>query len=119
MQLDNDPCRDCGLCCKSLIIEIGHVDVVREPRLLPVVTLMDGNGSIQYESEWEKEYRLACGSKHPCQMLDANNRCTIYATRPNPCVHFEVGGEYCNELREEHGLPPVTLSAKVLATAGE
>ncbi len=27
-----DYCKDCGLCCRKLIIEIDHVDVVREPR---------------------------------------------------------------------------------------
>ena len=106
--MDNvNPCAGCGLCCKSLIIEIDHVDVVREPRLLPVVVLLDGDGSVEYESEWDKQYRLACGSKHPCKLLDGDGKCSIYSTRPNACVMFEVGGEHCNELREEHGLPVI------------
>jgi len=100
----SSPCENCGLCCKSLIIEIDHLDVVREPKLLPVVTLLGGGGRITYESDWEKQYRLACGSRHPCQMLGEDLRCGIYPTRPNCCVAFEVGSEKCNELREEAGL---------------
>lgn len=106
----DDPCASCGLCCKTLIIEIDHVDVVREPRLLPVVQLLDGHGSVNYDSDWEKQYLLARGRKHPCKMLDAHNRCTIYRTRPNCCVEFEVGGERCNELREGNDLPPITTN---------
>jgi Fe-S-cluster containining protein len=96
-----DHCKDCGLCCKKLIIEITHVDVVREPSLLPVVTLLDGNGRIQYDDDFDKEYNLTCGK--PCAML-VGNRCSIYPTRPNICIQFEVGGEQCNELREENGM---------------
>lgn len=99
-----DHCKDCGLCCKTMIIEIDHIDVVREPKLLPIVTLLDGGGRIKYDSDWEKQYNLACGG---CPMLSGDNRCTIYPTRPNCCVAFEVGGERCQELREEHGLPPI------------
>ncbi len=97
-------CFDCGLCCKSLIIEIDHVDVVREAKLLPVVTLLDGHGMIKYDSDWEKQYSLACGRNMPCKLLSEGNQCTIYATRPTCCVMFEVGGEHCNELRDDHGL---------------
>jgi len=105
-----DHCKDCGLCCKTMIIEIDHIDVVREPRLLPVVTLLDGNGRIKYDSDWEKQYSLACGG---CQLLSEDNRCTIYPTRPNCCVAFECGGERCQELREEHGLPPIEVNNHV------
>lgn len=99
-----DHCKDCGLCCKTMIIEIDHIDVVREPRLLPIVTLLDSGGRIKYDSDWEKQYSLACGG---CQLLSEDNRCTIYPTRPNCCVAFEVGGERCQEMREEHGLLPI------------
>jgi len=105
-----DHCKDCGLCCKTMIIEIDHIDVVREPRLLPVVTLLDGGGEIKYDSDWEKQYRLACGANHPCKLLSEDNRCTIYPTRPNCCVAFEVGEERCQEMREHHGLPPIEIN---------
>jgi Fe-S-cluster containining protein len=103
-----DHCADCGLCCKNLIIEIEHVDVVREPKLLPIVTLLDGNGRFEYDSDWEKEYSLTCGNT--CKMLTEDNRCSIYPTRPNCCVAFEVGGEHCNELRLENGMEPIHVS---------
>ncbi|ODU02548.1 MAG: hypothetical protein ABS79_00290 [Planctomycetes bacterium SCN 63-9] len=99
-------CDRCGLCCRQLIIEIAHVDVVREPRLLPPATrLLDGNGAISYESDWDKEYGLACGSSHPCPMLAEDGLCSIYPTRPNVCVSFEAGSAQCEELREAAGLP--------------
>ena len=67
---NDDPCREWGLCCKRLIVEIEHVDVVREPRLMPVVQLLDGHGTVKYDSEWEKEYGLACGAiRVPCWMI--------------------------------------------------
>lgn len=100
-------CDSCGLCCRKLIIEIDHVDVVREPALLPIVKLLDGNGRITYESDWERQYMLACGERMPCQMLGEDNLCKTYPTRPNCCVAFEAGSEECQELREDAGLPPL------------
>lgn len=87
-------CHSCSaLCCRKLIIEIQPSDMAREPKLLPVATPLDTG-----------EYRIACGSNHPCQMLGSDNRCTIYNTRPDACRLFPVGGEHCMELREEVGL---------------
>ena len=109
----SNPCEACGLCCRKLIIEIDHVDVVREPRLLPVATLAHGvdswpdevTGEPIYDDKWDREYILARG--RGCPMLSDDNQCSIYPTRPNVCVQFEVGGERCNELREAAGLPPI------------
>jgi Fe-S-cluster containining protein len=101
-----DHCKDCGLCCKKMIAEIQHIDVVREPKLLQIARLLDGNGKIQYDSDWEKEYSLYCGDG--CKLLTDDNRCSIYPTRPNCCVALEVGGDKCNELREIYGLPEIT-----------
>lgn len=99
----NDPCVNCGLCCKKMIIEIRQEDVDREPRLLPVVKPLIGIQDYQ-------EYGLAWGGSYPCPMLDENNRCQIYATRPNCCKDFEVGSEKCNELRSENGLPVIEVA---------
>lgn len=104
---DRYECDRCGLCCKHLIIEIDHLDVVREPRLLPGATLLDGNGRITYDSDWEKEYRIACGAKHPCAQLGPDNACAVYPSRPNCCVAFEAGSEKCQELRGLYGLEPL------------
>lgn len=103
--MTESPCKDCGLCCTKLIIEIEHIDVVREPKLLPIARLM--NPDRPRDSLWENEYMLACGSAMPCGMLTEDKKCSIYPTRPNTCVGFEVGCDKCNELREDYGLPPL------------
>lgn len=97
-------CDRCGACCSGvLIIEIQHLDVVREPKLLAHAELMDGRGRIQFESDWQKEYMLACSK--PCGLLDAENGCSIYPTRPNTCVGFEAGSANCQRAREAKQLP--------------
>jgi Fe-S-cluster containining protein len=98
-------CDKCAACCKALIIEISHLDVVREPKILPVVTLLDGNGKIQYDSDWEKQYSLACGQASPCGLLGADNLCTIYLSRPNCCVGMQAGDDQCQMARGVMGLP--------------
>lgn len=98
-------CDGCGLCCDKLIIEIQHIDVVREPKLLPIVRLQ--NPDRPRNSLWENEYTLACGHRMPCGMLTDDKKCSIYPTRPNVCISFEVGSEQCTTLREDYGLPPL------------
>ena len=98
-------CDQCGACCRQLIIEIQHLDVVREPRLLDHAKLCDGHGKITYEDDWEKIYMLACGETHPCSFLGADNRCAIYPTRPNCCVGMQAGDEQCQDARAMAGLP--------------
>jgi hypothetical protein len=102
---ESNLCEGCGaLCCRKLIIEIEHLDVLREPRLLPIVIPASGNDF--NENAWQNEYILAGGTTRPCKMLDGE-RCSIYPSRPNACVAFQPGGRHCNELREEAGLTPV------------
>ena len=100
--MGNYECDQCGACCKQSWIEIDHLDVVREPNLLPVVRLMDGNGKIQYDSDWQKEYQLTVGTA--CPMLGEDNLCTIYPTRPNCCVACEAGSYRCQDSRRNAGL---------------
>ncbi len=102
----SSPCDNCGLCCTKLIIEIEQIDVVREPKLLPIVRLL--NPDSHRNSLWENKYILADGSAMPCGMLTDDKKCSIYPTRPNTCVGFEVGCDKCNELREDYGLPPLS-----------
>lgn len=104
-------CDNCGLCCKKLIIEIDHVDVVREPKRVGIAKQM--KGMYEEESPWDREYMLACGASMPCPMLGTDNLCQIYPTRPNVCVAFEAGSEQCNELREENGLLPISRGTDV------
>lgn len=96
-------CDQCGACCRQTIIEIGHIDVVREPRLKEAASpcrLLPGDG------EWDREYILAAGAAMPCRLLDGNT-CSIYPTRPNCCVAFEAGCDLCQEARASEGLPPL------------
>lgn len=93
-------CEKCGCCCRRLIIEISHLDILREPKLLEATELLDGHGKIEYESDWEKEYLLACGETRPCPFLK-DNKCEIYPTRPNVCVALEPGNEQCQTARTE------------------
>lgn len=93
-----DLCADCGLCCKRLLIYILESDLRREPKLRPHCHPVDG-------IEPEQEYQLAKPGK-PCGLL-RDNRCMVHETKPTCCRDFEVGGEHCNELREEHGLDPI------------
>jgi Fe-S-cluster containining protein len=42
-----------------------------------------------------------------CCFLDQNQRCEIYATRPQVCREFAAGSEQCQEARRRGGLPPL------------
>lgn len=103
-------CDDCGACCRSMIIEIYHVDVVREPRLLDVAEPMriGVDGQIP-DDPWEREYLLAAGGGSPCPFHVG--LCEIYPTRPNCCVAFEAGGWQCQLARLEAGLSPLGRDA--------
>ncbi len=101
-------CDRCGLCCRHLIVEVDHLDVVREPRLLEFAQAHRTWDGEPYESDWDKTYafvpRLVDGKIAPCGFLGAENLCAIYPTRPNCCVAFQAGDEQCQELRRQHGL---------------
>ena len=84
-------CKECGMCCSQMILEIGHLDILREPRLAEFAELCDGNGKITFESDLEKEYLLPS----PCPFLTVDMQCSIYPTRPNICVAMEAGGVQC------------------------
>lgn len=76
-------CVKCGACCRNSILEIEHLDVVREPKLLEHTILLN-KGFVEWESDWEKQYALPS----PCPFL-IDNQCSIYPTRPNLCVGFD------------------------------
>lgn len=100
-----DECLKCGECCRQLIVEIWHLDTLREPKLLPPNSLLlDGHGKIEFEADGDKQYLLACGEIRKCPFLGDDNQCKIYPTRPNVCVAFEAGGKKCMEFRKLKGL---------------
>lgn len=76
-------CTQCGQCCKSMILEIWGLDIIREPRLAAHAKLMAYQDD---ECDAYKQYVLPS----PCPML-VDNKCSIYATRPTMCVSFGYG----------------------------
>ena len=102
----HNPCDGCGLCCAKLWIEIDAIDLIREPRLWPVVRPMQ-------MADGEPAYAIIPSPDHGgCPLHDpVAGRCTIHPTRPNVCVVFKAGGGKCQSLRHEHGLSPIGLEA--------
>jgi Fe-S-cluster containining protein len=102
-------CDHCGACCTTLIIEVEHLDVVREPRLAPPVTtpcrLLEGEG------EWDRQYMLAIGTATGGCPMHVDGRCSIHPTRPNTCVAFEAGSPDCQRARYHAGKPPLGRDA--------
>ena len=112
---DASPCDGCGLCCRHLIVEAYAIDVVREPRIEMECPLPRRNVHLPVlEACW-----ILTGPGGACPFLTKEQRCGIYPTRPNSCVSFMVGGHKCQELRKEHGLPPVVLPASMHAMLAE
>jgi len=100
-------CDQCGACCKGYpIVEVGELDILREPRLIDADPHHRGKTIEQILDDYGKGMAviLACGS--PCPFL-RENRCSIYPTRPNCCVGFMAGDEECQQAREREGLPPL------------
>jgi Fe-S-cluster containining protein len=81
-------CKQCGGCCRKMIIEIEHLDIVREPRLQKCADV------------FADHYILPSPCPFLTWTLGGKKRCSIYPTRPNVCVAFEAGGEQCLEFRE-------------------
>jgi len=105
-------CDSCGACCKGhLIVEADDLDVMREPRLIDADRHHKGKTVHQMIEGMQEGMAiiLACGQ--PCSFLGADNRCSIYPTRPNVCVGMEAGDEQCQEARAAEGLPPLLPSS--------
>jgi Fe-S-cluster containining protein len=100
-------CDQCGACCKgTVIVEADYLDVRREPRLIQLQVGPYRTTQRELEDDG-KIVLLACGTDKPCPCLDAENRCTIYTTRPNICVAFEAGSEKCQEVRAQLHIEPL------------
>lgn len=82
-------CKQCGRCCRELIIEVELADAEREPRIKT-----EGQALYDYyDSTLINAYRLSTPD-HGCVFL-AGNECLIYETRPDVCRSFEPGSEQC------------------------
>jgi Fe-S-cluster containining protein len=85
-------CQQCGDCCRSLIVEAGPLDALREPRIARRGHLLAGRNDDPLEpQEWA--WSLSCGTA--CPFLRPDNTCEIYATRPDACVGFVPGESRC------------------------
>lgn len=101
-------CDQCGACCRHSIIEVDHLDVLREPLIAERGTHMDGNGKVCFEdSSWSLN-RHDESKSFACVFLGDDNRCGIYGARPSVCVEFQAGSGKCQERRASAGLPPLT-----------
>ena len=93
MELD---CLECAACCKDNSVEIEDVDVRRfadggRPELArpPYARRVDG------------KVVLVLRKDKRCKHLAGDNRCDIYAIRPDACSTFPAGSECCLSAREE------------------
>ncbi len=96
-------CDFCGACCRTRPVFVSEADAVREPRIR-------SEGSViplwMQTPAWV--HRLFPLPFHEaCCFLDAQNRCTVYSTRPEVCRDFRAGSEACQEVRARQGKPPL------------
>jgi Fe-S-cluster containining protein len=94
-------CDGCGACCRTFPIFASEADSQREPRIATETRrLPDWLATEQWR------YQLFPLPFHEtCCFLDGENRCTIYAMRPDVCRRFGAGSDQCQEARRECGLP--------------
>jgi Fe-S-cluster containining protein len=94
-------CDGCGACCCTFPIFAAESDALREPRIRN-----EGRRLPLWLATPQWDYQLFPLPFHEsCCFLDGENRCTIYATRPNVCRRFEAGSAQCQEARKLRGLP--------------
>lgn len=93
-------CDGCGACCRTFPVFASDDDALREPRVaaegrrLPPDLAGDG---------WH--FRLfPLPFLDACAFLDADDRCSVYATRPDVCRRFAAGSDQCQQARECQGL---------------
>jgi Fe-S-cluster containining protein len=89
-------CLACGSCCKANSVELEEQDIERfekagRPELLrpPYARRRDGR------------LVLTLRKDKRCHHLGADNRCAVYAFRPDACSTFPAGSECCLSSREE------------------
>ncbi len=93
--LDLD-CLACAACCKDNNVELEAQDVQRFEE--------GGRGELaRAPYARRRDGRLILRLRHDkrCQHLGADNRCGIYAIRPDACSTFPAGSECCLSSREE------------------
>jgi uncharacterized protein len=93
MELD---CLACAACCKDNSVEIEEADIRR---------FADGGRAElarpPYTRRADGKVILVLRKDKRCKHLAADNRCDIYALRPDACSTFPAGSECCLSAREE------------------
>lgn len=88
-------CNICGACCRMYPLFASKADAAREPRIrLEAVELPE---SVQSEFRAYELHRLPLIES--CIFIGDDNRCTIYATRPDICRGFVPSVEACDRAR--------------------
>ncbi len=100
----NEPqCARCGTCCRTLFVFVTPEDIAREPKLRIATTRLKNLPEEQATfGKYSNKYLLAAGWAIPCPMLDSDNLCTIYQTRPNICRQWEAENSECQRLRQKY-----------------
>jgi hypothetical protein len=102
----NLDCLACGACCKDNLVTLNKKDIQR---------FQDGGRpdlARRPIAQWrEGKLALTLLDNDHCRYLGADNRCGIYALRPDACRDFPPGSECClfareEELRVHDGLKP-------------
>jgi hypothetical protein len=109
MKEENFECDKCGACCQHLLIEIEQLDLIREPRLIPMCRPLRRDPDDPDRDPIEVVPGFQDGAKlnRPCPMLGPDKLCQIYSSRPNICVGFMAGSLQCQVSRRSAGLPPL------------
>ncbi|MGO9712222.1 MAG: YkgJ family cysteine cluster protein [Polyangiaceae bacterium] len=93
MELD---CLECGACCKDNEVVLHDVDIARfrdagrEDLTKP-----------PYARKKDGTLVLTLLASKNCRHLESDNKCAIYAIRPDACSMFPMGSEPCLFSREE------------------
>lgn len=112
MSVEHYECDGCAACCRTFPIFVSHEDAARELRIAAEGRLLPLHLAAP---QWD--YQLFPLPFHQaCCFLNEENRCTIYASRPDVCRRFAAGSPQCQEARADAGLPRLT-SAPTLAPA--
>jgi Fe-S-cluster containining protein len=93
MELD---CLECGACCKDNEVVLYDVDLERFRK--------GGRADLTrppFARRKDGKLVLTLLKSKDCRHLQADNKCAIYAIRPDACSTFPVGSEPCLYSREE------------------
>lgn len=89
-------CLDCGACChdSNVLLDADDLERFREGGRPDLTT------SRYVKRSRDGKLTLRWAAPGPCQHLQSDNKCQIYALRPFNCSVFPVGSEACLAARE-------------------